>query len=165
MHNIQNIWKKSYKVLIVTFFSFIFINSVSAKTISSSSAFIDSSTRDYFNNVYEREDYKYSILSSEYVLNTSGYGSITYYYQCLTNERPDVSDTKSLDSSCDKLYRFYRNNSVYDIEELSDSKLQVSNAIYYLQDSKHYLTTTYIIILVILVGILLLYLVIKDLFL
>ena len=164
MNIIKNIWKLNLKACLVAFFSFIFAFSVNAKTIDSSSAFIDSSTRDYFNNIYEREEYKYSILSSEYITNSSGYGSTTYYYLCLTDNRPDTSTTENIQSTCDKLYRFHRTSSIYDIEHLSDSNFKVVNGIYYLQDSKHYLTTTYLIILCILVGIFLLYKIISDLF-
>lgn len=164
MPNITNILKRSLRLLLFAFLCFSFTYHVNAKTISQSSSFIDSSTRDYFNDVYVREEYKYSILASEYVQNTGSYNSYTYYYLCLTNDKPNVGDTMNLNATCDKLYRYHRNSSVYDIEKLTDNELKVSNAIYYFSDNKQYFLTTYLFILVLFLLVFLFYVIIRDIF-
>lgn len=163
MRNTRNILRIS-TVLALCFFSFLFTYDVNAKTISSSNSFIDTNTRDYFYDVYDRQSYSFSILSSEYVYNGTGYGSTTYYYLCLTNDKPDVSSMADVNASCDKLYRFHRDGSTYDFELLSDTNLTVSNSIYYFVDSKHFLHIAYLVIIAVLLGVLVFYLIFKDLF-
>ena len=86
MNNIKNILKYSFRLLLIVGFSTFATKVASAKTINQSTDVINDNILKYFENVYEREDYKNYLLASEYV-NNGGYNYTTYYYMCLTNEK------------------------------------------------------------------------------
>lgn len=137
MNNLKNTLKHSFRLLLIVVLSTFATTVASAKTISQSSNFIDDSVITYANNIYEREDYKYYLLAQEYI-NNGSYNYITYYYLCLTNEKIDATNTLNVSSSCDTLYRYYRSNSIYNIEKLNDNELNVNNSIYYTKSCKNY---------------------------
>ena len=137
MNNLKNILKHSFRLLLIVVLSTFATTVASAKTISQSSNFIDDSVITYADNIYEREDYKYYLLSQEYI-NNGSYNYTTYHYLCLTNEKIDTTNTLNVSSSCDTFYRYYRSNSIYNIEKLNDNELNVNNSIYYTKSSKNY---------------------------
>lgn len=164
MCSLKSIWKVSFKALLIAVFCLVATDVAEAKTITSSNSFIDSNSLNYFQNIYEREEYKYSILASEYVQYTGSYNSTTYYYLCLTDSAVDVSNTSNVSATCNKLYQYYRLNNVYEVEQLNDNNLTIQNTLYYFQDNKYYYNYTYIYIICIIVTTLFVYILLKDLF-
>ncbi len=138
MNNIKNILKYSFRLLLIVGFSTFATKVASAKTINQSTDVINDNILKYFENVYEREDYKNYLLASEYV-NNGGYNYTTYYYMCLTNEKIDTSNTLNVTSSCEKTYRYYRSNNVYVLEKINDNSITVNNSIYYVYQIKTYI--------------------------
>lgn len=161
MKNMKSIWKYSFKALLIAVFSVVACSHADAKTVTDSYNYLDTNSLNYYQNVYMREDYKYSILTSEYV-NLGSYNTVTYYYLCLTNTEVDVSNTSNVNATCDKLYQYYRQNNVYHVEKLEDSNLSINDSLYYYQDSKHYVNYTFLFIIAIFVVALFLFLVIKS---
>lgn len=137
LNNMKSILKYSFSFLIIAVLSTFATSVASAKTITQSNSLISEDMLNYFNNIYEREDYKNYLLVNEYVSNGS-YNSINYYYMCLTNDIIDTSDTLNVVSSCDKIYRVYRSNSSYVLENYHDNSLSISNSIYYAENGKKY---------------------------
>lgn len=138
MNNLKNIVKYSFSFILVAVLSTFATKVASAKTITQSTNYIDANTMAYFKNLYEREDYKNYLVSTEYVTSGS-YNNITYYYVCLTNDKIDTSNTLNVSSNCNKMYRFYRSNSIYYLEKVNDNKLVVNNSIYYAENGKNYI--------------------------
>lgn len=157
MKNIKNI----LKVSLLFFVMFIFYD-VDAKAITSSYNYLDSTTLNYVQNIYEREEYKYGLLSTE--LEGTNYNYITYYYLCLTNDEIDSSSALSSNAKCDTFYRFHRQNNNYYIDKLEDDELKVSNSIFYIYNSKNYIIVSLLFIMAIIMTVSLLYFCLKDLF-
>ena len=155
MSNLKNIVKYSFRLLLIVVLSTFATTVASAKIINQSSNFIDESIINYANNIYEREDYKNYLLAQEYI-NNGSYNYYTYYYLCLTNDKIDTTNTLNVSSSCDVLYRYYRNNNTYNIEKLNDKELNVNESIYYTKSSKNYVIEK--LLITISIGILTFYL-------
>lgn len=155
MNNLKNIVKHSFRLLLIVVLSTFATTVASAKTINQSSNFIDESIINYANNIYEREDYKNYLLAQEYI-NNGSYNYYTYYYLCLTNDKIDTTNSLNVSSSCDVLYRYYRNNNTYNIEKLNDKELSVNESIYYIKSSKNYVIEK--LLITISIGILTFYL-------
>lgn len=135
MNILKNILNHSFRLLLIVVLSTFATSVASAKTINQSNSFIDSNTLDYFDNVYKRENYKNYLLATEYV-QLSQYNYTTYYYMCLTNDHIDTSNTLNVSSSCDKMYVYYRQNNVYNLESYNDTSLTVQNSVYYFATNK-----------------------------
>lgn len=163
MTDLLSMLKVSIKAFLIAGFCLVATDVAEAKTLNTSSSFIDQSTFNYFSDVYEREDYKYGIFSSEYIQNT-GYNYTTYYYLCLTNSDIDISNTSSVNASCDKLIRYHRSNNVYETELLNDNKLIINDSIYYYFNDKQYIIEVCLFILALFMTVSFLYIVIKDVF-
>lgn len=155
MKNLRNTLKHSFRLLLIVVLSTFATTVASAKTITSSSNFIDDTVINYANNIYDREDYKSYLLAQEYI-NNGTYNYTTYYYLCLTNEKIDTSSTLNVNATCDVVYRYYRINNVYVSEKLSDKELNVSNSIYYTKTGKNYVIEK--LLITISIGILTFYL-------
>lgn len=130
MLNLKSILKYSFRLLLIVVLSTFATDVASAKTIYQSNSFIDSNVLDYFDNLYKRENYKNYLLATEYV-QISQYNYTTYYYMCLTNDPIDTSNSLNVSSSCDKMYVYYRQNNVYNLETYNDNNLVVQNSVYY----------------------------------
>lgn len=155
MNNLKNTLKHSFRLLLIVVLSTFATTVASAKTITSSSNFIDDTVINYANNIYDREDYKSYLLAQEYI-NNGTYNYTTYYYLCLTNEKIDTSNTLNVNATCDVVYRYYRNNNIYVSEKLSDKELNVINSIYYTKTGKNYVIEK--LLITISIGILTFYL-------
>lgn len=131
MHNMKNISRFSFRLLLIVVLSTFATTVASAKTISTTSSTVDTSTLEYFENIYKRSNYKNYVIASEYVQNGGISSYTTYYYLCLSNERINTYDPINVNASCDVLYRSYRYSSTYYLEKLSDNTLRVNNNIYY----------------------------------
>lgn len=162
MNNLKSILKISFTTLLVVVLSAFAVDTASAKTLSSSNTMLDESTIDYFNDIYDRENYSYMVYASEYV-NTSGYNYTTYYYLCLTNEKVNTSDTLNVNVVCDELYQYSKNNNSYVVNKLDDTDFIVNNSIYYYRES-NYFKECILVIISIICSAFFLYTVIVDLF-
>lgn len=130
MLNLRSILKYSFRLLLIVVLSTSAAEAASAKTIYQSNSFIDSNALDYFDNLYKREDYKNYLLATEYV-QISQYNYTTYYYMCLTNDKIDTSNSLNVSSNCEKMYVYYRQNNIYNLESYNDNELNVQNSVYY----------------------------------
>ncbi len=136
MNNLKNIVKPSFRLLLIVVLSTFATAVASAKTIyNSSSSTISTDILEFFDNIYDREDYKRYILANEYI--GSGYNYTNNYYMCLTNEDIDTSNSLSVNSSCEKMYLYYRDSGSYVFEELSDNELIIDNSIYYVYENNY----------------------------
>lgn len=131
MQNMKSILRHSFRLLLIVVLSTFATMVASAKTITSTSNIIDTSTLEYFENIYKRSNYKNYVMASEYVQTGTSYNYITYYYLCLSNEKINVTDPVNVNASCDLLYRSYRNSNTYILEKVIDNTLRVNNNIYY----------------------------------
>ena len=130
-NNLKSILKHSFTICLLLVLSALAPMGASAKTITESNNVVDNSALLYFDNIYDRGDYRYYLLASEYEENASSYTYTTYYYLCLSNDAPEIKDVSNASSSCDVLYKFYRQNSKYSIETVDDDTLTVENSLYY----------------------------------
>lgn len=135
MNNLKSILKHSFRLLLIVVLSTFATDVASAKTINGSMTFLDSNTLTYFENIYERENYKNYVLASEYV-NVGSYNYTNYYYLCLTNDNVDSTDTMNINVSCDKLFLSYRLNNTQNLSLLSDDNLNVIDSVYYSKTQK-----------------------------
>lgn len=134
MNNIKDLLKNSFRLLLIVVLSTFATSVASAKTISNSVNFADSTRLDYFENLYLNSEYKNYLLSIESI--SSGYSSYSYYYICLTNSDIEISSSLSASSSCDKMYTYYRDsNSNYVLSEYNDNNLVVNNSVYYVSNN------------------------------
>jgi len=122
-----------------------------AMTITDNLRTINEANLNYLVNIYDRNDYKNYIISSDYI--SSGYNGYTNYYLCLTNDELDVSSPGNITSSCSELYRYNSSTNSYSLEKLSDPELKVINSIYYtnslsFQESKKFFTAILLSIII-----------------
>lgn len=161
MQSMKSILKRhSFKALLIAVLCVVATQVADAKTVSSSYNYLDESTLNYVENIYARSNYKYSVVANEYI--SSGYNYISYYYICLTNDSLDTTNTTSITSNCEELYRFYRTNNAYSFETISDNSLIVNNSIYYYFDNKNYFSDSIIYIICIFVVALFFYQIFKG---
>lgn len=129
MNNIKDLLKNSFRLLLIVVLSTFATQVASAKTISNSVNFADSTRLDYFKNLYLSSEYKNYLLSIE---NTnSGYSTYSTYYICLTNSKIEVNSSLSASSSCDVMYFYHRDSNNYVLEKYNDNSLVVTNSVYY----------------------------------
>lgn len=163
MKNMKSILNVSFKALFIAVLCFVATEVAEAKTITSTNTFFDQSSFNYFSDVYDREDYKYSIMTSESIQNSS-FNYLTYYYVCLSNDEPNVTNTTNVKASCDKLIRYYRNNNSFNVDLLSDDELSIQNGVYYYFSNKYYFLECILFIIAVLICLCFLYFVIIDIF-
>lgn len=149
MIDIKSICRISITALLVAVFCVLTTDVVDAKTLTTSNSFISQEAYNYFDDVYSREDYKYSILASEHYQN-SAYNYVSYYYLCLTNNEVDVSDSTNVTATCEKLLRYQRVDNSYSATILSDNELKVEDTLYYYLDKKDYYVESHLFIIAIL---------------
>lgn len=113
-------------ILVIGFFGH---SCTKAMTISDNLRTINETQLEMLENIYNRSNYKYYVISSEY--DSTNYNNYTNYYLCLTNEYFDVSNPMNLNATCDKQYKYSYISGSYSLEELSDTELNLSNSIYY----------------------------------
>lgn len=104
-----------------------------AMTINENLRTINESTLNTLKNIYERSDYNYYLISSNYI--KSGYSNYTDYYLCLTNERFDVSDASNTIATCSELYKYNTYND-YSFVKVNDPELKIVNSFYYVKSKK-----------------------------
>lgn len=80
-------------------------------------------------NIAERNNYKYYVITSDYI--SSGYNNYTNYYLCLTNEELDITTPNFLETTCEKIYRYTNNSNNYSLGEVVDKEFKLSNVTYY----------------------------------
>ncbi|MBQ8902331.1 MAG: hypothetical protein IJY87_04620 [Bacilli bacterium] len=100
---------------------------VKAITIQDSASTISDNYLKYFEAIFDNNDYKYYVIVSTYDTNSS-YSRQTYYL-CLTNnleDKPKINDS----ITCDKQYSYSYNNG-YELLEISDKTLNLTNSISY----------------------------------
>lgn len=134
-NNIKNILKFSFAFLLLCVLGTFATDVASAKTINMTN-YVGDSVRGYLTDMYSRSEYKYGILTTEYIQNNYSYS--TYYYLCLTNDKLDLSTLNYVNANCDKLYRYYSISGSYNLEVVNEDKLIV-NGIYYYLGTKDYL--------------------------
>lgn len=143
----KNILRISFMFILIIVLSTFATDVASAKTINNSNQFADTARLEYFNNMYERSDYKNYLMSIEYV--GSGYNYYTYYYMCMSNEAIEFTDNANASLNCDELIRYYRNGSDYQVDKMSDNNLTVNNSVYYTNKKyeKSYMTEKMLVLL------------------
>ena len=130
LKSVKRVFRKLLFGFIIIVFCLVATDVAQAKTISNNFQYIDTARLEYFNNIYLRQDeYSYYLLATD--TTTSGYTSYYDYYFCLTNDEIDTSNVLSVSSNCEKMYRYYRNDSTYVMEEYNDDTLEVNNSMYY----------------------------------